>query len=502
MSNLLWKSLLAGPVALGTVLTVASVSVAAESAPAEPSVQALGSQDSLELAQVTSVDELSDVQPTDWAFTALQNLVETYGCIEGYPNRTFRGDRALTRYEFAAGLNACLDVISNLIVGGGVGESDLATIRRLQEEFQAELATLRGRVDALEADVAELEANQFSTTTKLRGEVVGHIVGPFDELEGVEDSTTFLSRARLNFDASFTGRDRLRVRLEAGSGEDALVAARGGDDFEDNGGDLDVNIDDLYYNFPVGDRLTVEVAAIGRSTDDFATSSIVPWDGNSVSDPGEPPLYDFGMGGSAGIGASFQLTENIFIDGGYSFDANDGSDPLVGLAGSDEQSYFGQVSYLSDFISAAAVYLRGTDGVDFPEVGGFGFVGGADATVTTETIGGLLSVDFGRFIVAGSFGYHDLVEGTAPATADDFTTSWQAGIALPDLFIEGSQLGAFYVALPEFTSGINPWMVEGYYQIPINEFLEITPSLIYGDIDTGVADEEAFYGAIRAKFKF
>jgi hypothetical protein len=60
-----------------------------------------------EVAQVTSVSELADVKPTDWAFSALQSLVERYGCIEGYPDRTFRGQRALSRYEFAAGLNAC-----------------------------------------------------------------------------------------------------------------------------------------------------------------------------------------------------------------------------------------------------------------------------------------------------------------------------------------------------------------------------------------------------------
>ena len=34
-----------------------------------------------EAAQVTSVSQLSDVQPTDWAFQALQSLVERYGCI-------------------------------------------------------------------------------------------------------------------------------------------------------------------------------------------------------------------------------------------------------------------------------------------------------------------------------------------------------------------------------------------------------------------------------------
>ncbi|OWY66980.1 hypothetical protein B7486_33615 [cyanobacterium TDX16] len=51
-----------------------------------------------QLAQVTSVSQLSDVQPTDWAFQALQSLVERYGCIAGYPDGTYRGNRALTRY--------------------------------------------------------------------------------------------------------------------------------------------------------------------------------------------------------------------------------------------------------------------------------------------------------------------------------------------------------------------------------------------------------------------
>ncbi|MCC8456036.1 iron uptake porin, partial [Streptomyces rochei] len=48
--------------------------------------------------QVTSVSQLSDVKPTDWAFQALQSLVERYGCIAGYPDGTYRGNRAMTRY--------------------------------------------------------------------------------------------------------------------------------------------------------------------------------------------------------------------------------------------------------------------------------------------------------------------------------------------------------------------------------------------------------------------
>ena len=67
-----------------------------------------------EIEQVTSVSQLSDVQPTDWAFQALQSLVERYDCIAGYPNNSFRGNRAMTRYEFAAGLNTCLNRVQDL----------------------------------------------------------------------------------------------------------------------------------------------------------------------------------------------------------------------------------------------------------------------------------------------------------------------------------------------------------------------------------------------------
>jgi hypothetical protein len=129
---------------------------------------------------VTSVSQLSDVKPTDWAFTALQSLVERYGCIAGYPDRSFRGKQATSRYEFAAGLNACLDKINEIISTGladKVSKEDLATLKRLQEEFASELATLRGRVDALNAKVTKLEAQQFSATTKLFGQAIFGLQG-------------------------------------------------------------------------------------------------------------------------------------------------------------------------------------------------------------------------------------------------------------------------------------------------------------------------------------
>lgn len=158
---------------------VEAASSGTQSIEATPSANAPANRTTL-IAQLTSVSQLSDVEPSDWAFQALQTLVERYGCIVGYPDRTFRGPRALTRYEFAAGLNSCLDRIRELIAQSTadlVTKEDLATLQRLQEEFAAELATLRGRVDSLEAHTAELEANQFSTTTKLSGELVFTVAG-------------------------------------------------------------------------------------------------------------------------------------------------------------------------------------------------------------------------------------------------------------------------------------------------------------------------------------
>ncbi|MGL6284311.1 MAG: iron uptake porin, partial [Microcoleaceae cyanobacterium] len=143
-----------------------------------PTVSSFLEEDSME--QVTSVSQLSDVQPTDWAFQALQSLVERYGCIAGYPDGTYKGNRAMTRYEFAAGMNACLDRITELISASTVNlvtREDLLTLQKLQEEFAAELATIRGQIDVLEARTAELENKQFSTTTKLMGVATMYFAG-------------------------------------------------------------------------------------------------------------------------------------------------------------------------------------------------------------------------------------------------------------------------------------------------------------------------------------
>jgi hypothetical protein len=253
------------------------------------------------LDQVTSVSQLSDVEPTDWAFQALQSLVERYGCIAGYPDGTFRGNRPMTRYEFAAGLNACLDRINELIATGlgGISPDDLTALQRMQEEFAAELASLRGRVDTLEARAAEIEANQFSTTTKLNGEVVFSLAGATGGSNGQDAQVVFNNRVRLNLTTSFTGRDLLITGLQSysfGGGVDNPAGSIPGtlglgdpvfgtasnvslgtapqfgntnpDDLSTQGSN-NVSLYKLLYIFPVVDRFTMFVASNVEVTDAF-----------------------------------------------------------------------------------------------------------------------------------------------------------------------------------------------------------------------------------------
>jgi hypothetical protein len=60
-----------------------------------------------------AADITRDVPFTHWAYDAVQKLVDL-GIIEGYPDETFKGDRAMTRYEFAMAVARLWDKIPDL----------------------------------------------------------------------------------------------------------------------------------------------------------------------------------------------------------------------------------------------------------------------------------------------------------------------------------------------------------------------------------------------------
>ncbi len=463
---------------------------------AQPAVEDMNSEP-IQLAQVTSVSALSDVQPGDWAFAALQRLVEAYGCLEGYPEQSFRGDRALTRYEFAAGLNACLDVVTQLI-----GEpTQLDEIHRLQTEFATELATLQGRIAPLEADVASLEARQFSTTTKLRGQLDAHFVVPFGEADDFDDDpsqqgdpqgvidensasglgeadATFEYRLRLNLDTSFTGEDRLRIRLQASDDAGALANSEGGlvnqssrrNDLEDN-----VAISDIYYNFPLNSRISATVAANSVAVEDFVTSIIDPFDGN-VGGPEFYSLYDGGE--SLGIGANIAFSDNVVLDLGYSTDSGNINDDEGGLL-VDSAGYVAQLNFLTDDILDAAIVYIGTHN-QAP----------GDAKYT---IAGLVNFDFGRFQIGGHYASSAVNEGGN-------LNSYGGSMVVSGLLGKANEFGLYAGISPALNR--DPLLLEAYYQITVNDVFTLTPSVVYTDNDSGIGKETNMYGVLRATVTF
>ncbi|MBD2530912.1 iron uptake porin [Nostoc flagelliforme FACHB-838] len=579
MSNLLWKSLVVSPAVLGATLLVSTTAIASpntttEVSPAEkasvaevvqqPEILAQttidqvnrysneGNQNNSQ-SQVTSVSQFSDVQPTDWAFQALQSLVERYGCIAGYPNATYRGNRALTRYEFAAGLNACLDRVNELIATATadlVTKQDLATLQRLQEEFSAELATLRGRVDSLEARTAELEANQFSTTTKLVGEAIFAVTDAFGGTTGDNNNTVFQDRVRLDLQTSFTGRDVLHTRLAAGNAQAFLLtddagfginSAEGTQTFEvSSTGNNSVRIDRLTYEAPIGPAQVYLAASGGRHSHYAAVNNPYFFDttdgGNGALSTfaSESPIYR--IGGGAGIALNVPLGRgqgilgNSSITAGYL--ASQANNPGLGQGLTNgDYAALGQLNFsVGDRLALAATYVHGysasgalfdsgTDGAVGTAAVGTGqanFLGNA-AGLATGVATPSSSNSYGvsaafrpsdKLSISGFISYHDVA---GVGAGDDYEAwSYGLGVALPDFGKKGNVLGVFAGAEPYSFNrpgfgGNNdiPYHFEGFYKYRVSDNISVTPGVIWLTSPGQNSDnDDAIIGTLRTTFTF
>lgn len=468
------------------------------------------------ISQVTSISQLSDVQPTDWAFQALQSLVERYGCIVGYPDGTYRGQSALTRYEFAAGLNACLDRISELIAASTADlatREDLATLQRLQEEFAAELATLRGRVDSLESRVAELEANQFSTTTKLQGEAIFAVGVPFSQDDEFDDQTIGGYRARLNFLTSFTGDDLLRARTQAldfenfdsfGGNVSATAWKVGSDE-----GSNDFVLDQLIYIFNATDDIQITLGGRGVGSTDLVVDTISPFDDDlgPLLGFGLPPVYYFIPGGT-GAGGIIQLSENLSFDFGYAAENDDAPDPTAGSGlFNGDYGAIAQLTFLSDTVDAALVYGNG-----YRRSGFFTDLGLETGPAVANSYGGYINFKFGSFEIGGGGAYVPIRQ---IEVGDYDVWSYQAGVLLRDLGAEGNVLG-IQAGVAPYASGIplaaladggrnqdNNVIVQGFYRFRVTDNILVIPGVAW--LSTPNNDDEfddTFVGLVRTAFTF
>jgi Carbohydrate-selective porin, OprB family/S-layer homology domain len=500
------------------------------------------------MGQLNNVSQLSDVKPTDWAFQALQSLVERYNCISGYPDNTYKGNRALTRYEFAAGLNACLDRVNELIATASsniVTREDLVALQNLEKDFSTELATLRSRVDNTEKKNAELETKQFSTTTKLLGSLRLQTNAYFSG-DGKPQANTQYSLF-LGFLTSFTGKDRLLTAIGStntlfpdlateNNGRNVGSTREGSSDTAGSGDTGNgVRVIGLEYEFPINEKLVVDVIAGNRYRfSPVLLRKFVPYytigHGPTSSFAEAPPLYL--LGGGSGISLNYEILDSTVLsltylgtfandtrqnaglfNGDYITAAQINYNPNPGffLQAAYQHGYFGpgnfgfhngQVFRGNGFVGSALANRFDDAGVFFSEA--------SAVSTNAYQVGGYVAIN-PKILIGG---WANLIKARLIGKGDAEIWTYSVQAVFPDLFKRGNQGGLVVGMEPTLTSlttnlpranfkSDTSLHLEAYYRHQMTDRLSVTPSVIWITAPNQDNDnEDIVIGGIRTTFDF
>lgn len=449
--------------------------------------------------QVVTIAQFSDVKPGDWAYQALSNLIERYGCVAGYPNGTFKGGQAMTRYEAAALFNACLDRVTEVT----------DEVRRLQQEFSKELAVITARVSTLENKVGELEATQFSTTTKLRGEasfILGGVPG-LNTNSGVQvGNTAFNYDVRLNLDTSFTGKDLLRTRLRTGNfstnpfGSSTSLFKLDKAETANN----QLSVDRLYYQNVFGNT-ALTVGALVRNTEmAWVPSAYKSEVLDFFTTAGAPGVYNKATG--AGFGA--QYSRNGIV-AGVNYVAQNGSDSTAGVFNEKASlNLMAQAGYKAANWGIAAGYRYGTEG---SRVRTYNGLMGADGSLAAgQTSNGYSANAYWQpsqsgIIPAISAGYgYNQVFGAPSKTGATDSNSWFTGLQWNNVFAPGNSAGFAIGQAPaaDVTGVVKPTLMEIFYKVQVSDGISITPAIFRVSDNQRFQDSSKWGGVIQTKFTF
>ena len=516
----LFKQLLVAPAALGLLAPVAANA-------ADLNINGVSKYAADE--QVTSISQFADVKPTDWAYQALSNLIERYGCVAGYPNGTFKGGQAMTRFEAAALLNACLDRVTETT----------DELKKLMTEFQKELAILKGRVDGLDARVGVLEANQFSTTTKLKGVAVMTLGGTsnggtagsrlYANLPAsvqanyaqplVQDHISFNYDVKLNLDTSFTGKDLLRTTLRANNFQNSVFGAAGSASLADASNPSNVDSDGvalnrLFYQFPVGKGVTATFGAKVRQDDMLAM-----WPSAYNADPildrmtyaGAPGAYSLNLGAGAGLSYKAENGFNIsalYISNGLesgnnatntetsgAYTVNNSVEGGIGSASSTtvQVGYAKQnwgMAFAYNYLSAATTIALNDFNASYNVAGSNNL--GFSAYWQPKTTGIIPSISAG----VGTTYYN----GGNSATNGSRASSWEVALQWNDAFIKGNALGMAYGATQVGGSDPSENAYELFYKFQATDNISVTPAFFW--INGGGTNPDQVGGLVKTTFKF
>jgi hypothetical protein len=460
-----------------------------------------GDGSSISDQQISTAAQFSDLQPTDWAYQALSNLMERYGCVAGYPNGTDRGQQAMTRYEAGALLNACLDRITEMT----------DELKCLIKEFEQELAVLKGRVDDLEAKVGELEATQFSTTTKLSSQATfvlgannfsGTARGLVNRSQSSFGATTFNVDMRLILDTSFSGKDLLRIRLRAGNFDSSSNSFGGAGPsalsqlevaFQEQSGPDNIGVNRIYYQLPIGDFTFTLGGRVEQDNMVAIWPSLYPSDTilDLMTFGGAIGANDLDIGVGAGVWwqkHGFSISTNYVAANGELGDPSNGGLATQKAGGTGTL----QIGYATKQWAIAATYAAIQNG-DNPIPYGTNFAlksFNVPGNTSAFGLGGYWQPTEPGWIPSISAGWGinatRYATNTEAANLVSETQAWSVGFLWDDAFLKGNVFGmavgqaTFATSL---TNGNTPndsnYVWEWWYKIRLSDHIALVPAIFY-----------------------
>jgi hypothetical protein len=538
MSSPFLKSIFVSPSVLGIILSLATGVMAATE---NKSTQVSGTPSSRVAANDTTPEANSrkivgdEVKPGDWQYTALQGVASKYGCDANLNNKT------VSTVDFARGLNNCLVKFEPMLANqpSSVTSEDLEVIKKLTQEFRAQLSEIDNRINQSDKKIAQVQANQFSTTTKLKGEAIFNVTGAVSGAD--PNNTVFGKRVRLLFETSFTGKDRLWTRIAAGNQPGingnfkngaTAEASQVSEGFTPGLASGAVGVDWLAYQLPFNNS-NIYIAGTGGLHVDYA-----PTYGGSLDDAtgGSGALTSFAesspiykLGGGAGVGTSFPISETTGLTSvtvGYlAGNANSGAKDKGFFNG--DYAALAQVNFkLSDKLDAGLTYVNsyhtaanplyafGTGvGVTGTGIGGASLVGGvanpASLVGANANPGSTSANSYGAevtFKPSDTLAFNAFVLNTVAnkvTLGKQDIWSYGAGVTVPNVDGKGGLVGLVIGAEP-YVGGVGktPFHIEGFYKYKLSDNLSITPGLIYLTAPNQIDGNGAFIGVVRTTFTF
>ncbi|WP_310484885.1 iron uptake porin [Chamaesiphon sp. VAR_48_metabat_403] len=535
--------------------------------------------------QIEQATQATEIKPGDWAYQTLQALSSKYSC-----GNTPKDNKVLSREEFATSLNGCVQSIEELVARRPrravkkrkvvpapsivtpppaapeittppaptpveppapqveqeevVSQQDLDRLKGLVQSFSAELQGVDSRLQAAEDKVTKLQAQSFSTTTKLNGEAIfafsGYNTGRSAGV-GTNGTTanTLSDRVRLNFDTSFTGKDRLRTRLESrntpqfNSGVTGTNMTRLGFDGDSTN---NTSVALLNYGFPISPETRITVDVVGARFNDhlYTFNPILTSSGSgAISRFGRfNPVYRLSTEGSA-LTVNHKFSNELDFAIGYAV-------PNINAAASTAQGsglFSGSNAIISQLnirpakdLNLGLVYGRAytTNGGNIN--GGTGSIAANSPFGAVPTSANYYSFQTSyklspSFVLSGWAGFTEANRETA-AGGNASTSNYAISFAFPDFGQKGNNL-AFIVGIPPklnsrtgtglgaanaqspsttATTQGNPdtsYHIEALYRVKLSDNLAITPGLLLiTNPEHNRANPTEYVGTIRSTFTF